>query len=59
MGEGELFVFTDGKVVWGRWSRPAQDQPATLTDNAGNPILLTPGNTWVELPRQGGVTTVP
>ena len=59
VGEGELFVFTDGKVVWGRWSRPAQDQPATLTDNAGNPILLTPGNTWVELPRQGGVTTVP
>ncbi|MBK6856764.1 MAG: DUF3048 domain-containing protein [Microthrixaceae bacterium] len=58
VGEGELFVYTDGKVVWGRWTRLAQDQPATLTDRSGNPILLTPGNTWVELPRSGGVTTI-
>ncbi len=57
VGEGELFVYTDGGVVWGRWSRPAEDQPAVLTDLAGNPILLTPGTTWVELPRSGGVTT--
>jgi hypothetical protein len=58
VGEGELFVYTDGHVVWGRWSRPAQDQPATLTDVAGNPILLTPGSTWVEMPRSNSVTTV-
>jgi hypothetical protein len=58
VGEGELFVYTDGGVVWGRWSRPAEDQPAALTDLAGNPILLTPGTTWVELPRSGGVTTL-
>jgi hypothetical protein len=57
VGEGELFVYTDGGVVWGRWSRPAEDQPASLTDVAGNTILLTPGTTWVELPRAGGVTT--
>lgn len=58
VGEGELFVYTDGGVVWGRWSRPAEDQPASLTDVAGNAILLTPGTTWVELPRSGGVTTL-
>lgn len=58
VGEGELFVYTDGHVVWGRWSRPAEDQPATLTDTAGNPILLTPGSTWVELPRTNSVTTI-
>ncbi|NLD76802.1 MAG: DUF3048 domain-containing protein [Acidimicrobiales bacterium] len=58
VGEGELFVYTDGHVVWGRWSRPADDQPATLTDTAGNPILLTPGTTWVELPRSNSVTTI-
>lgn len=58
VGEGELFVYTDGHVVWGRWSRPAEDQPATLTDTAGNPILLTPGSTWVEMPRSNSVTTV-
>ncbi len=58
VGEGELFVHTDGKVIWGRWSRPAEDQPATLTDTAGNPIGLTPGTTWVEMPRADSVTTV-
>lgn len=58
VGEGELFVYTDGHVVWGRWSRPSEDQPATLTDNAGNPILLTPGGTWVEMPRSNSVTTI-
>ena len=30
-------------------TRAAEDQPATLTDTAGNPVLLTPGTTWVEL----------
>jgi hypothetical protein len=27
--------------------------PFTLKDTAGNIIKLTPGNTWVELPRIG------
>ena len=58
VGEGELFVYTDGQVVWGRWNRLAPDQPASFTDLSGNPILLTPGTTWVELPRSGGVTTL-
>jgi hypothetical protein len=58
VGDGELFVYTDGHVVWGRWSRPAQEVPATLTDLAGNPILLTPGTTWVEMPRSNSVTTI-
>ncbi len=59
VGEGELFVYTAGQVVWGRWSRTAEDRPATLTDLAGNHILLTPGTTWVELPRSNSVTTIP
>jgi hypothetical protein len=57
VGEGELFVYTGGQVVWGRWSRPAEDQPAALRDTAGNPVLLTPGTTWVEMPRSNSVTT--
>lgn len=58
VGEGELFVYTDGHVVWGRWSRASQEVPATFTDMSGNPILLTPGTTWVEMPRSNSVTTV-
>jgi len=49
-GEGEAWVLTDGKVVKGRWSRPDPALPGQLLDASGRPILLTPGQTWVELP---------
>ncbi|HEX2576946.1 MAG TPA: DUF3048 domain-containing protein [Aquihabitans sp.] len=56
VGSGEAFVFTGGAMVHGRWDRPADDRPASLVDDAGAPILLHPGQTWIELPRAGGVT---
>jgi hypothetical protein len=49
-GEGDVWVLTDGKVVRGRWSRPDPGLPGQLLDANGRPILLTPGQTWVELP---------
>ena len=55
VGSGEAYVFTAGTVVRGRWDRPSVEEPARLTDEAGAPILLTPGQTWIELPREGGV----
>jgi hypothetical protein len=58
VGSGEAFVFTDGAVVHGRWDRPDIAKPATLVDDTGAPILLTPGRTWIELPRPGGTTVV-
>jgi hypothetical protein len=49
VGSGEAWIFTDGKLVRGRWSRPARDQVTSYTDAAGAPIGLTPGQTFVEL----------
>lgn len=49
LGEGFVFVFTDGKVVRGRWARDLAVFRPVLTDERGDPILLTPGQTWVEL----------
>ncbi len=49
VGEGDVWVFTDGKVVKGRWVRPAKEQPAQYVDAAGKPIKLLPGTTWVAL----------
>jgi len=49
VGSGEAWVFTDGKLVRGRWSRPARDQVTSYTDAGGKPIALTPGQTFVEL----------
>ena len=49
VGEGEAWVFTDGKLVRGRWSRPARDAVTSFTDATGQPIGLTPGQTFIEL----------
>ncbi len=49
VGEGDVWVFTDGVLRTGRWVRPDKTQPAKYVDAAGNPIPLRPGRTWVEL----------
>jgi hypothetical protein len=49
VGEGDAWVFSDGRVRRGRWLRPAREQPARYVDANGEPIFLRPGRTWVEL----------
>ncbi|MEX1216904.1 MAG: DUF3048 domain-containing protein [Acidimicrobiales bacterium] len=53
VGSGSVLVFTDGRVIAGTWSRPSAEKPTTYTGADGLPILLTPGRTWVALPRAG------
>lgn len=53
IGSGPVWVFSGGKVTVGTWSRSRSIDAAKLVDSVGNPILLTPGRTWVELPRKG------
>ncbi len=56
VGKGEAWVFTGGNVVHGTWERAARTDPFSLIDDDGNPIELTPGRTFIELPRDGGTT---
>ena len=44
-----LWVFSDGQLKEGRWRRTDPLDTFDLIDTAGEPILLTPGITWVEL----------
>jgi len=54
---GTAWVFVDGKRIKGTWSKATQTGSITLTDEAGMPIKLSPGTTWVELmPTQGSIT---
>ena len=46
---GKAWVFTGGKYVEATWSKASATSPILLTDAAGAPVLLAPGNTWVEL----------
>jgi hypothetical protein len=60
IGAGGVWVFSQGQVVRGFWSRTAIDQPTQLIDASGAPIELPPGRTWVELfPAGLGVDVVP
>ncbi len=56
VGEGEAWVFTDGKLIRGRWSRPTKTDVTVYTDENGDVIKLTPGRTWIALPRPGQAT---
>jgi hypothetical protein len=46
---GPVEVFTGDAVVAGRWSKGGVNEPFELTTEDGEPLLLAPGTTWVEL----------
>jgi hypothetical protein len=59
VGEGEALVLTGGQAFAARWVKPSLEAPAQYVDEAGNPILLTPGRTWVALPEPGTTAFLP
>ena len=59
IGSGECWVLTGGKLVVGTWAKPANEAITTYTDATGAPILLAPGQTWVELAPPEGASHAP
>ena len=57
VGSGEAVVFANGTMVRARWSKPSATAMTAWTDQAGAPLLLPPGRTWVELPATGSSLT--
>jgi hypothetical protein len=49
VGKGIAWILTGGELIDASWSRPTITDVTTFTDGAGHPVLLEPGNTWVEL----------
>lgn len=48
-GRGPVWVFRDGRVIPGHWSRPTFHNRMKLLDASGHVIPLHPGKTWIEL----------
>jgi len=48
-GEGKAIVFRDGQAFEGRWVRSQRHDLIRFADQAGNPIPLKPGNTWIQV----------
>lgn len=53
IGKGEAHVFTGGNYVHGTWARTDRLLPFVITADDGSVVSLTPGRTFVELPRVG------
>ncbi len=59
VGTGEAYVFTGGNYVHATWTRPDRLVPFVLTADDGSVVGLTPGRTFVELPRVGLTQPLP
>jgi hypothetical protein len=57
-GEGEAWVLSDGQVIKGRWRKPTTESVTQYVDGAGQPISVSSGRTWIELPKPGAASLV-
>ena len=59
-GEGPASIFRDGKRVDGTWKRAGVLDMFSFVDQAGKPILLEPGQSWIHFIYAGwSVTSTP
>lgn len=56
VGSGAAWIFSEGELIRGSWSKPGANAVTQYSDDNGNPIELLPGRVWVELPRPGGAS---
>lgn len=56
VGDGRALVLTNGHAIPGFWERSNFQSPWDVIDADGEPIVLTPGQTWILLPKPGEVT---
>lgn len=47
IGSGTMYVFQDGSVTKGTWSRAGRAAQFTFSEASGQPIKLVPGQTWI------------
>ncbi len=48
-GSGNAYVFQDGGVTKGKWSKASRTDQITFTDTQGQTIKLNAGQTWISL----------
>jgi hypothetical protein len=47
IGSGQAYIFQDGVVVSGNWTKKSDTDQFAFTDAAGKPLGLNPGQTWL------------
>ncbi len=49
IGAGEVTVWSHGTVARGKWQRATLNDKTAFVNDAGQPVTLVPGNTWIHL----------
>lgn len=49
VGTGQMFVFQDGTVTQGTWSKADKGAQFVFSDSEGHPLALNPGQTWISI----------
>ena len=49
IGQGKAEYFIDGKYEQGTWRKDSYDDKTEFFDAEGNPVILLPGNTWIQV----------
>lgn len=49
IGSGKVYVFQDGAVTEGTWTKDSNGAQFVFKDAAGNPLPLNPGQTWLSV----------
>jgi len=47
IGSGKAYIFQNGTVIKGTWSKSSRDSQIIFEDSDGNEVKLTPGQTWI------------
>lgn len=47
IGSGKAYIFQDGTVTIGKWSKAGPKDPLLIGDANGSPLPLNPGQTWI------------
>lgn len=56
VGDGQAFVFAQGRMVEGTWSRESSDDLIVFEDEQGDPLPVPPGFIWMSIvPEQNGI----
>ena len=53
IGSGQMFVFQDGTVQEGTWSKTSRQSQWSFKDVNGKDIGLNPGQTWISIVDSG------
>jgi len=56
VGSGKAWIYTEGVLIRGSWSKPTANSVTLYRDSEGNEIQLLPGRIWVELPKPGNAS---